>query len=72
MFLSDTLPVLVFVFVSQVTTVEGAEAFLRSNRWQTDPLSLRSPGNAICSRADLDPLKPTASGGIDTKVSSYR
>ncbi|KAL0223545.1 hypothetical protein P9112_002935 [Eukaryota sp. TZLM1-RC] len=41
---------------------------MRSNNFETDPLSLGSPKNAIASRYDLDKENPRAHGAIDAKV----
>jgi len=44
---------------------------MRSNNYKTDPYSLGNPGNAICSRFDLEPTDPSAGGCYDAKVTSY-
>jgi len=42
---------------------------MRSNNWQTDPLSLGTPCNAISARCDLDTTQPgQAFGGMDCKA----
>jgi len=44
---------------------------MRSNNYQTDPYSYGDPGNAICSRFDLEKDYPSAGGCYDSKVTSY-
>lgn len=47
------------------------KAYMRSNSWASEPYSGSSPFGAICSRGDLDPSHPKASGCNDAKVTSY-
>lgn len=45
------------------------KGIMRYNKWQTDPLSLNSPCNAISARCDLGPVSSAwPFGGIDCKV----
>lgn len=44
------------------------KAYMRSNSWASEPYSGSSPFGAICSRGDLDPSHPKASGCNDAKV----
>lgn len=39
--------------------------------FQTDPIAAGDPWGAICARGDLEPSKPSGSGGTDSKVSSW-
>lgn len=41
---------------------------MRYNNYKNDPYSEGDPGNAICSRFDLEPSSPAAAGCYDTKV----
>jgi hypothetical protein len=45
------------------------KVYMRSNSWASEPFSGNSPFGAICSRGDLDPAHPKASGCNDAKVS---
>eukprot|EP00762_Andalucia_godoyi_P000474 ANDGO_03186.mRNA.1 Phospholipase B-like protein B len=51
---------------------ESMNKLLRYNNWQSDPLSLNSPSNAIMARNDLLPASAhrRLSGGIDTKTTN--
>lgn len=55
-----------------VASIEDTERLLRYNKWQTDPLANHSVSGAISMRADLDPKAPKASGGIDSKITSFK
>jgi len=52
-----------------VTDFESFKNLLRSNNYQTDPYADGDPGNAICSRFDLE-KSPYPGGCYDTKVTS--
>eukprot|EP00958_Prasinococcus_capsulatus_P002811 scaffold241_cov229-Prasinococcus_capsulatus_cf.AAC.15 len=56
---------------TNVTSMATMKHVMRYNEWQTDPFSDGHPYNAICSRGDLDPERPSAGGCYDTKVSSF-
>jgi hypothetical protein len=56
-------------------SLEDLRVVIRSNHWQTDPLSGDNPFNAICSRGDLVPdqggtpwVNRSAVGCIDAKA----
>lgn len=51
-----------------VLTLDQLKAYMRSNKWTSDPYSDNSPFGAVCSRGDLDPTQPRASGCNDAKV----
>jgi hypothetical protein len=51
-----------------VLTLNQLKAYMRSNNWASEPYSGNSPFGAICSRGDLDPAHPKASGCNDAKV----
>ncbi|KAF6266793.1 phospholipase B-like protein [Scenedesmus sp. NREL 46B-D3] len=55
-----------------VLSLHQLKAYMRSNSWASEPYSGNSPFGAICSRGDLDPAHPKASGCNDAKVTSYR
>ncbi len=55
-----------------VQSLAAMQDLMQSNRWQTDPLSKGSPWNAIMARGDMDPIAPSADGGIDGKVASLQ
>jgi hypothetical protein len=44
---------------------------MRYNDYQNDPVANGDPWSAICSRGDLSPSSPSASGCYDTKVTSF-
>eukprot|EP00879_Flechtneria_rotunda_P009863 GHRR01010315.1.p1 GENE.GHRR01010315.1~~GHRR01010315.1.p1 ORF type:complete len:548 (+),score=138.18 GHRR01010315.1:757-2400(+) len=51
-----------------VADLDGLKAYMRSNRWSSEPYSDNSPFGAICGRGDLDPKSAKASGCTDAKV----
>ena len=76
-FLQETNILLVskcpFSLFSQIFDIEdlpSMQSMLRSNKWQTDPLSLGNACFAISARCDLNPpnLRYKAWGGIDCKI----
>jgi len=54
-----------------VVDLDSFKAILRYNNYKNDPYSKGDPGNAICSRFDLEPTQPDAGGCYDTKVTSF-
>jgi len=58
---------------ASVVDFESMKHLMRSNDYEKDPYSLGDPGNAICSRFDLEPSskRPRPSGCYDAKVTSY-
>ncbi|KAF2073649.1 hypothetical protein CYY_005034 [Polysphondylium violaceum] len=65
-----------------VNSLEGMQAIMTYNQYQTDPYSQGYPGNAIAARFDIEssatPPKPDSwfylgiHGGIDSKIISYQ
>jgi hypothetical protein len=55
-----------------VLDLDQLKAYMRSNSWASEPFSGNSPFGAICSRGDLDPDHPKASGCNDAKVQHRR
>jgi hypothetical protein len=55
-----------------VVDLQSMKNLMRSNNYKTDPYSKGDPGNAICSRFDLEPTNPGAAGCYDTKVTNYQ
>jgi Phospholipase B len=51
-----------------VTDMESFKAIMRYNDYKKDPYSHGNPGDAICSRFDLEPENPQPFGCYDTKV----
>jgi hypothetical protein len=56
----------------RVRSLPEMAALMRSNAWESDPLSEGHPIAAICGRGDLDPDFPEARGCYDSKVTSWR
>jgi len=56
---------------SMVGSIHGLKKLMRSNNYQTDPLSLKNPGFAISARFDLASSSPFSAGGYDSKVSDF-
>jgi len=61
-----------------VDDMESLKALMRSNNWQTDPLSMGDPFYAIAARGDLVPggsgtdwVNKSAVGCVDAKITSY-
>ncbi|KJE93997.1 mannose-6-phosphate protein p76 [Capsaspora owczarzaki ATCC 30864] len=55
---------------NNVVDLESMQTIMRYNEYQTDPLSLGDPANAIASRYDLRPSGGSAFGAIDGKITS--
>jgi hypothetical protein len=55
---------------SKVQTLQDMQNIMRYNEYQTDPLSLGDPCNAISARCDLNTTIVRAWGGYDCKVTS--
>jgi len=53
-----------------VVDMNSMKYLMRYNEYKTDPYSEGNPGNAICSRFDLEPTNPSPSGCYDTKVTT--
>lgn len=51
-----------------VTDMDSFKAIMRYNDYKKDPYSHGNPGDAICSRFDLEPENPQPFGCYDTKV----
>ena len=52
--------------------LDAAQRLLRYNRFATDPLCSDAGSDAIAARSDLREDGGTPSGGIDSKVTSWR
>eukprot|EP01123_Difflugia_compressa_P008893 TRINITY_DN2800_c0_g1_i1.p1 TRINITY_DN2800_c0_g1~~TRINITY_DN2800_c0_g1_i1.p1 ORF type:complete len:510 (-),score=103.39 TRINITY_DN2800_c0_g1_i1:59-1417(-) len=55
-----------------VVDFESLKKLMRSNNYNTDPISIGDPGKAICSRFDLEKNNPSPSGCYDGKATSYK
>ncbi|KAL9649727.1 hypothetical protein ABK040_009542 [Willaertia magna] len=59
---------------TKVSSIDTLKKLLRYNDFKSDPLSLKNPAYAICSRYDLEPVSSinerSCSGGYDTKLTS--
>ena len=63
------------IFAARAPNVSGLDAaqrLLRYNRYDTDPLCSDAGADAIAARSDLREGGGTPSGGIDSKVTSWR
>ena len=54
------------------TSIEGLQFVMGWNDFKHNNISHGDPENAIAARDDLDPNKPQAEGGLDSKVTSYK
>jgi len=54
-----------------VVDLKSMQYLMRENNYKTDPYSHGDPGNAICSRFDLETSDPYPSGCYDSKITSF-
>eukprot|EP01130_Rhizamoeba_saxonica_P018914 TRINITY_DN9644_c0_g1_i1.p1 TRINITY_DN9644_c0_g1~~TRINITY_DN9644_c0_g1_i1.p1 ORF type:complete len:541 (-),score=112.21 TRINITY_DN9644_c0_g1_i1:31-1566(-) len=55
----------------KVVDLESLKDLMRYNNYKNDTYSNKNPGDAICSRFDLEPHNPSPAGCYDTKLTSY-
>jgi len=55
-----------------VVDLQTLQNLMRYNNYKNDPYSKQNPGNAICSRFDLESTHPRPSGCYDTKYTNYQ
>jgi len=55
---------------AKAVNVTGFQRLMRYNDYQSDPLSLGDPCNAVSARCDLSTQNPMPFGGIDCKVTT--